>query len=46
MFFSVLTSEMLPLYRQTPYHDYYRLDLGDHIDNAEKTPFDFFGELY
>lgn len=38
--------QMLPLYKQTPYHDYYRLDLGDHIDNAEKVPFDFFGELY
>ncbi|MBQ9516388.1 MAG: LicD family protein [Ruminococcus sp.] len=37
--------QMLPLYKQTPYHDYYRLDLGDHIDNAEKTPFDFLGEL-
>ena len=37
--------EMLPLYRQTPYHDYYRLDLGTHIPDADNTAFDFFGEL-
>ncbi len=37
--------QMLPLYKQTPYHDYYRLDLGDHIPNAKKTDFNFFGEL-
>ena len=37
--------QMLPLYKQIPYHDYYRLDLGTHIPDAEKLDFDFFGEL-
>ncbi len=37
--------EMLPLYKQTPYHDYYRLDLGANFPDAEKLDFDFFGEL-
>ena len=37
--------QMLPLYKQTPYHDYYRLDLGTHIPDAEAIDFDFFGEL-
>ena len=38
--------DILPLYKQQPYHDYYRLDLGSHIsDPAEKTSFSFFGEL-
>ena len=37
--------QMLPLYKQTPYHDYYRLDLGTHIPDAENLDFDFFGEL-
>lgn len=37
--------EMLPLYKQTPYHDYYRLDLGANLPDTEKLDFDFFGEL-
>ena len=37
--------KMLPLYKQTPYHDYYRLDLGTHIPDAKAIGFDFFGEL-
>lgn len=37
--------QMLPLYKQTPYHDYYRLDLGTHIPDAADIDFDFSGEL-
>lgn len=37
--------EMLPLYRQTPYHDYYRLDLGTAVTDDPAEQFSFFGEL-
>lgn len=37
--------QMLPLYKQTPYHDYYRLDLGANLPEAKEMQFDFFGEL-
>ena len=36
---------MLPLCRQEPYHDYYRLDLGPHIVEGSQEHFDFKGEL-
>ena len=36
--------QMLPLYKQTPYHDYYRLDLGSTITDSNDQ-FSFFGEL-
>ena len=36
---------MLPLCQQTPYHDYYRLDVGSHIDSRSALHFDFKGEL-
>ena len=37
--------EMLPLSEQNPFHDYYRLDLGSHIDENSDTHFDYMGEL-
>ncbi len=37
--------EMLPLYKQTPYHDYYRLDLGTVAAKDSDLQFSFFGEL-
>lgn len=37
--------EMLPLSEQNPFHDYYRLDLGSHIEEENKTHFDYMGEL-
>ena len=37
--------EMLPLSRQNPFHDYYRLDLGTHIQDDAAPQFDYMGEL-
>jgi len=36
---------MLPLAKQQPYHDYYRLDLGSTIDKDKTPHFDYRGEL-
>lgn len=36
---------LLPLCKQVPYHDYYRLDLGSTIAEDKDVNFDFFGEL-
>lgn len=36
---------LLPLYKQAPYHDYYRLDLGSNIEEDPTLAFDFLGEL-
>lgn len=36
---------LLPLCKQVPYHDYYRLDLGSTIAEEKDVQFDFFGEL-
>ena len=36
---------MLPLCKQQPYHDYYRLDIGSYLDEASGKHFDFSGEL-
>ena len=36
---------MLPLAKQQPYHDYYRLDIGSYADEASEEHFDFSGEL-
>ena len=37
--------DMLPLCEQTPFHDYYRLDLGSNIQKDSDIHFDFMGEL-
>ena len=37
--------EMLPLSQQNPFHDYYRLDLGTHIQEDAEPRFDYMGEL-
>ncbi len=37
--------EMLPLSEQNPFHDYYRLDLGSHIQENSDSHFDYMGEL-
>lgn len=37
--------DMLPLCEQNPFHDYYRLDLGSHIEEESNTHFDYMGEL-
>ena len=37
--------EMLPLSEQNPFHDYYRLDLGSHIQKNSEIHFDYMGEL-
>ena len=36
---------MLPLAKQQPYHDYYRLDVGSYVDEKSEKHFDFSGEL-
>ena len=36
--------DMLPLSEQNPFHDYYRLDLGSHIQESD-IHFDYMGEL-
>ena len=36
---------MLPLSKQQPYHDYYRLDLGSTISKDQSPHFDYRGEL-
>ena len=36
---------VLPLAKQTPYHDYYRLDVGSYADDEAQPHFDFAGEL-
>ena len=37
--------DMLPLCEQNPFHDYYRLDLGSHIEQDSQVHFDYMGEL-
>ncbi|WP_405343372.1 phosphorylcholine transferase LicD [Ruminococcus sp.] len=37
--------DMLPLSQQNPFHDYYRLDLGTHIQDNAEPQFDYMGEL-
>ena len=37
--------QMLPLAEQNPFHDYYRLDLGNHIEENSTIHFDYMGEL-
>ena len=37
--------ELLPLSRRTPYHDYYRLDLGSYASEESDLHFSFNGEL-
>lgn len=37
--------DMLPLSEQNPFHDYYRLDLGSHIQQDSPIHFDYMGEL-
>lgn len=37
--------DMLPLSEQNPFHDYYRLDLGSHIESESNARFDYMGEL-
>ena len=37
--------DMLPLSQQNPFHDYYRLDLGTHIQEDDEPQFDYMGEL-
>lgn len=37
--------DMLPLCAQNPFHDYYRLDLGSHIQPESDKRFDYMGEL-
>lgn len=37
--------DMLPLSEQNPFHDYYRLDVGSHIEEESKAHFDYSGEL-
>ena len=37
--------DMLPLSQQNPFHDYYRLDLGTHIQDNSEPQFDYMGEL-
>ena len=36
---------LLPLSQRTPYHDYYRLDVGRYADESRDIHFDFSGEL-
>ena len=37
--------EMLPLSDQNPFHDYYRLDVGSHLQPDSGIHFDYMGEL-
>lgn len=37
--------DMLPLSEQNPFHDYYRLDLGSHVQPDSDIHFDYMGEL-
>lgn len=37
--------DMLPLCKQNPFHDYYRLDLGSHIQPDSDMHFRYMGEL-
>ena len=37
--------KILPLCKQQPYHDYYRLDIGSYVEDGCEKQFDFSGEL-